>query len=109
MAIRERFRELAVLKAIGYRRRELLAFILAESFGLAAFGALVGVGGAWLLYTYTEIVRQATQGMLLTFEVTPKIVGLAATVAALIGLAAAIGPCLVVARVSVVQGLKTLD
>src|SRR5262249_35564034 len=36
MAVRERFRELAILKAIGYRRRELFVFILAESFGLAA-------------------------------------------------------------------------
>ncbi|HEX4343741.1 MAG TPA: ABC transporter permease, partial [Verrucomicrobiae bacterium] len=44
MAIRERFRELAILKAIGFRRRELFAFILAESFGLAAAGALIGVG-----------------------------------------------------------------
>src|SRR4030095_6958881 len=30
MAIRERFRELAVLKALGFQRRELFAFILAE-------------------------------------------------------------------------------
>jgi putative ABC transport system permease protein len=40
MAIRERFRELAVLKALGFRRREIFAFILAESFGLAMLGAL---------------------------------------------------------------------
>ncbi|MBP9900752.1 MAG: FtsX-like permease family protein, partial [Verrucomicrobia bacterium] len=55
MAIRERFRELAILKAIGFRRRELFAFILAESFVLAATGALVGVGGAWALFTYGNI------------------------------------------------------
>ena len=46
MAIRERFRELAILKAIGFRRRELFAFILAESFGLAMAGRVIGVGGA---------------------------------------------------------------
>ena len=51
MAIRERFRELAVLKALGFRRRELVAFILAESFGLAFAGALVGVGSAALLFS----------------------------------------------------------
>jgi putative ABC transport system permease protein len=50
MAVRERFRELAVLKALGFRRRELFAFILAESFGLAMLGALLGVGGAWWFY-----------------------------------------------------------
>ena len=43
MAIRERFRELAVLKALGYQRRELFFFILAESFGLAMSGAVAGM------------------------------------------------------------------
>src|SRR5204863_2785820 len=54
MAIRERMRELAILKAIGFRLRELLFFILAESFGLSAAGGLIGVGGAWLLFTHTK-------------------------------------------------------
>ena len=55
MAVRERFRELAILKAIGFRRRELFAFILAESFGLAAAGALIGVGGAYVVFTYGAV------------------------------------------------------
>jgi putative ABC transport system permease protein len=55
MAIRERFRELAILKAIGFRRRELFAFILAESFGLATLGALLGGGGAWLVFTHIKL------------------------------------------------------
>jgi putative ABC transport system permease protein len=54
MAIRERFRELAILKAIGYRRRELFAFILAESFSLAIFGAVLGVFAAWLGFMHTR-------------------------------------------------------
>ena len=52
MAIRERFRELAILKALGFRRRELFAFILAESCGLALSGALLGGCGAWLVFTH---------------------------------------------------------
>jgi putative ABC transport system permease protein len=159
MAIRERMRELAVLKAVGFQLPQLLSFILAESFGLAATGALVGVGGAWLLYTHTraasfamslvglllmglfvrfllqknftaaivsafgallfsgvgwvvfthDSVTKMTNGMLLTFEVTPKIAGIATVVAATLGLAACLAPCVAVARMSVVQGLKTLD
>ena len=50
MAIRERFRELAVLKALGFRRRQLVACILAESFGLAFAGALIRIGGAAILF-----------------------------------------------------------
>src|SRR5258705_9602154 len=74
MAIRERFRELAVLKALGFRRRELFAFILAESFGLAMFGALLGAGGAYMLFTFGSIAKM-TNGIFITFEVTPKILG----------------------------------
>jgi putative ABC transport system permease protein len=108
MAIRERFRELAVLKALGFRRRELFAFILAESFGLATLGGLLGAGGAWLTYS-TLNIQTLTNGLFVVFEVTPRMLGLAFSVAALIGLLAAGGPMLGVARTTVVDGLKTLD
>jgi putative ABC transport system permease protein len=159
MAIRERFRELAILKAVGFRRRELFAFILAESFGLATLGAIVGAGWAWLAFTHMRVgggvllglacllvgfalfslvkrawlrvalavmatlplisighamfkagdITQITKGMFVLFEVTPRMLGLAFSVAALLGLVAALAPMLSVARTSVVQGLKTLD
>jgi putative ABC transport system permease protein len=108
MAIRERFRELAILKAIGFRRRELFALILAESFGLAATGGVLGIGGAWLLYTHGNIA-QLTQGVFVIFEVTPRILGKAALVTAGLGIVASLAPSLAAARMSVVEGLKTLD
>jgi hypothetical protein len=45
MAIRERMREIAVLKAIGFNTRHVFGLILAESFGLAMVGGLIGCGG----------------------------------------------------------------
>ena len=108
MAVRERFRELAILKALGFRRRELFAFILAESFGLAAAGAVIGIGAAYCLYTFGDIGK-LTNGIFVTFEVTPRIVGFSALVAALLGIVSAVAPSLSVARMSVVNGLKTLD
>jgi putative ABC transport system permease protein len=108
MAIRERFRELAILKALGYRRRELFAFILAESFGLAMAGALIGVGGAYALFTYGDVAK-LTNGIFVLLEVTPKIIGIGAMVAALLGIVASIMPSIAVARMSVVEGLKSLD
>ena len=85
MAIRERFRELAILKAIGFKRRELFLLILAESFGLAMSGAIIGAGGAWVLFHNLNI-NKITNGMFLMFEVTPQMVGFAFSVAALLGL-----------------------
>ena len=108
MAIRERFRELAILKALGYRRRELFSFILAESFGLAALGATIGIGGAWAFWTFTDL-QKLTRGFLIYFEVTPRIIATGSVVAALLAIIAAIAPSIAVARMSVVQGLKTLD
>ena len=108
MAIRERFRELAVLKALGFQQRELFAFILAESFGLATLGAVLGAGGAWVLF-HTIDMQKVSNGLFVVFEVTPNMMGLAFSVAALLGLLSAIIPMLGVARTSVVQGLKTLD
>jgi putative ABC transport system permease protein len=108
MAIRERLRELAILKALGFGRGELFAFILAESFGLAMLGALVGVGGAWLFFTHVSIAR-LTQNIFITFEVTARIIATATLVAAGLGLAASFAPAWAVARMSVVQGLRTLD
>jgi len=108
MAIRERFRELAVLKAIGYRRLEIFGFILAESCGLAGLGGLLGIGGAYCLYTFGDI-QGWTNGMFLVLEVTPRIVGLTSLVALALGVASSLAPAISVARMSVVDGLKTLD
>jgi putative ABC transport system permease protein len=108
MAVRERFRELAILKALGFRRRELFAFILAESFGLSAAGAIIGIGAAYCAFTFGDI-SQMTQGIFVSFEVTPRIIGFSALVAAVLGIVSAIAPSISVARMSVVNGLKTLD
>ena len=108
MAIRERFRELGILKAIGYQRRELFAFILAESFGLSLLGALLGAGGAWLLYTFGDM-KKATKGFFVSFEVTPQMLGIAALIACVLGVIASLAPAIAVSRMSVVKALKTLD
>jgi len=108
MAIRERMRELSVLKALGFRRHELFAFILAESCGLAALGFVLGAGGAWLLFTSVD-APSLTGGMFPTLEVTPRILGIAALVTTLLGVISSLAPALAITRLSVVEGLKTLD
>jgi putative ABC transport system permease protein len=108
MAIRERFRELGILKAIGFQRSELFAFILAESFGLSALGAVIGAGGAWALYQFADM-KKATGGFFVSFEVTPQMLGTAALIACILGILSSLAPAIAVARMSVVQALKTLD
>jgi putative ABC transport system permease protein len=108
MAIRERFQELAILKAIGFRRRELFVLILAESFGLSVLGGALGIGGAWAFWTFIDL-QTLSNGFLVFFEVTPRIMAWAGAVAVMLGVVATLAPAISVARTSVVEGLKTLD
>ncbi len=116
MAIRERFRELAVLKALGFQRRELAGFILAESFALSTLGGALGIGGAWAFWNQMDVLtfghltlQKLTKGFMPYFEVTPRIMATGAIVAAVLGIVAAIMPMITMSRTSVVEGLKTLD
>jgi ABC-type antimicrobial peptide transport system permease subunit len=61
------------------------------------------------LFWSTINLQKLSQGFLVYFEVTPRIMATGGIVAALLGILAAIGPSISVARMSVVAGLKTLD
>lgn len=50
MTVRERTREVGTLKAIGFQRRTIAALFLAEALVVACIGAVIGVGGAEVIY-----------------------------------------------------------
>jgi putative ABC transport system permease protein len=108
MAIRERGREIAILKAIGYEGSTLLVMLLAESFGLALLGGALGCGIAWGLLKAVDIY-QLSRGLFVNFEVTPRILSQALTVAAALGLLSCLWPAFTSIRRNVVAGLKTVD
>ncbi|MCS6771107.1 MAG: FtsX-like permease family protein [Kiritimatiellae bacterium] len=108
MAIRERIREIAVLKALGFNGRHLFGFILAESFGLAMAGGLLGCVGAWALYSNIDIYT-ITRGFFIKFEVTPHILVSGLLIAGALGVISCVAPARAAIRTSVVAGLKELD
>jgi putative ABC transport system permease protein len=61
ISVRERTGELAVLKAIGFRDRSVLFFVLAESVAIALFGGLLGLGLAILAI---PVIGTALNGLL---------------------------------------------
>ena len=91
MAIRERGREFAILKAIGYEGSMLFVMLLAESFGLALLGGALGCGIAWALLKAVDIY-QLSRGLFVNFEVTPAIVAQALSVASALGLLSCLWP-----------------
>jgi putative ABC transport system permease protein len=102
IAVRERIRELAVLKAIGYSDRFVLFLVLAESLFVAVLGGVLGLGLAKLF----TLGGDPTRGMLPMFYLTPAAVIAGAALAITVGIAAAILPGTTAMRLKVVDALR---
>lgn len=105
MAVRERTREVAVMKALGFTRRDILALVVGEAAVIALAGGLLGGLGAKLFYVLVDLPARSG-GMLPFFEVTWWTVGTGALVAALVGVASAAIPALRASAVSIARGLR---
>ncbi len=68
IAVRERVRDLAVLKAVGFSDLFVLVLVLAESLLIAAVGGALGLAGAKLL----TLNGDPTHGMLPFFYLSPQ-------------------------------------
>ena len=108
MAIRERVREIAVLKALGYNGSQIFGLILAESFGLALIGGLIGSFGTWFLAENMDMYV-LSHGFFIKFEVTPHIVSAGLLIAVGMGVVSCLAPALASVRASVLEGLRELD
>jgi len=108
MAIRERAREIAVLKAVGFDGAQLFGLILAESFGLAMAGGALGCFGAWALFSNVDIYT-LSRGFFIKFEVTPHILTSGLMIAAGLGIVSCLVPAYANLKTTVVDGLKELD
>ena len=108
MAIRERGREIAILKALGYESPLVFGLLLAESFGLAILGCVLGCAGAWVLLHTVDIYR-LSRGLFVNFQVTGEIIVQTLTVAVVLGVVSCLWPALSSIRRSVIAGLKTAE
>jgi putative ABC transport system permease protein len=106
MSARERTRELAVLKTIGFSDRRLFALVMLEAGLITVTGALVGLGAAKVLYRATNF---SAAGFLPGFDVTVPTLALGAGIALLLMLASGIVPAVRAARLPVVAALRNVE
>lgn len=106
MSTRERGREFAVLKTIGFTDRRLFLLVLAEAGGITLLGAFIGLGGAKLLYKTTKF---NAGGFLPGFDVDSSTLILGTGIALLLMLGSGIVPALQAARIPVVTALRKVE
>jgi putative ABC transport system permease protein len=102
IAVRERIREMAVLKAIGYSDVFLMLLILAESLTIAVVGGGLGVGLAKLF----SLRGDPTGGMLPFFYLPPNAMLLGVGLALGVGAIAGLTPAVSAMRLRVVDALR---
>jgi len=105
MAVRERTREYAVLKTLGFTGRHLVTFILGESIVIGLLGGILGV---LLTFPIVQGFGKALPTFFPVIGVSGITVILTLLAALLCGVAAAIAPALRAARMPIVAGLRTV-
>ena len=102
IAVRERTRELAVLKAVGFSDAFVLATVIVESVVVALIGGGLGLGLAKLL----TLRGDPTGGLLPFFYLSADAVALGLALAAAVGVVAGLLPAVSAARLRVVDALR---
>jgi putative ABC transport system permease protein len=103
MSIRERTREVAVLRTLGFPRDRILTLLLSESLAISLLGGVVGI----LLATgLTHAMGRPGIGMPVSMHVTPATALVVMLVSALVGLASALIPSYRASRLGIVDALR---
>ena len=108
MSVRDRRREVGVLRALGFTRRRITALIAGESFLLALLGGLIGCIAAWSAVRAANLtVSVGSYAFPVTLAVT--LVMAAVVAAALIGLAGGLPAGIGASRRPIVESLRSAD
>ncbi len=105
ISVRERVREIGIRKALGADDGDILRLFLAESFTLAAIGALLGIGGGSGLIMVTKLIG-AQFGKQFVIPVNLPAVGLALAFALLAGLVFGWYPARRAAKLDPIQAIS---
>ena len=105
MSARERFTEIAVMKALGFRPGIVWALILSESVLIALLGGMLGVVGGKVIYQFIGLADMMPL-FLQNLKISAETIALGLGLSALIGLVSGGIPAWNAARIRIVDGLR---
>ncbi len=106
MSVRERVREVGILKTLGFTPAAILGMVLGEATVISLAGGAIGCLLAGLS---CNVIRHAAPAFIpgiKTLAVTPLIASLSLAVALLLGLVSALPPALSASRMSILNSLR---
>jgi putative ABC transport system permease protein len=110
-AVAARTREIATLRALGFRGGSVVVSVLVESLLLAVAGGAIGAVGAYVVfngYQTTTLNWESFSQVTFAFAVTPALMVDGILYATLIGLLGGLAPAIRAARVQVASALREL-
>lgn len=107
MSFRDRTRELAVFKAIGFQNRRIFFLVLGESVALAMFGALIGILPTAFVLTRFPLRRMGFLPIA-ALTVSPEAVMGSLSIALLVGVMAGLTPAIHALRLRTVDALRNV-
>jgi putative ABC transport system permease protein len=105
MSTRERFTEVAVMKALGFRPAMILTLMLSEAVLIALFGGVLAVVAATVFYQFVGFGDMLAL-FLQNFKIGADTIAIALVASALIGLVSGGIPAWNAARIRIVDGLR---
>jgi putative ABC transport system permease protein len=105
MSIRERTREVAVLRTIGFTRGSILRLLLSESVAIALIGGIAGVLSATGVVLF---MARPGVGLPVSMHMTADTAGVVMLVAAFVGLVSGLIPSYRASNLGIVDALRYL-
>ncbi|HEY6394772.1 MAG TPA: ABC transporter permease [Candidatus Binataceae bacterium] len=108
MSVRERYREIAVMRSIGFTHGLLLFCILSEGLAIALLGGVLGCGAVYLGFTLLPFASGTLGPIALVLKVPRSVMLESLLVAATIGLGSCIGPGISAVRKNISAELRAV-
>lgn len=104
MSARERTREYAVMKTLGFSGKHLIGLIMGESLFISAIGGIIGLFLTYpLVFGFSRVIPK---GFFPVFQVEPVTVIIACSAAILVGIVSAIFPIQRALKTTIVDGFR---